>query len=494
MNSDEPQSSVEILTSDVPVEAGAHRARPERPRRRKRLLAALAALVVVVGGGVAAAVALLPSGGAQPEDLLPANTIAFIKLDLAPGLGQEIDAVRFLSHFPNTFKNLNTQDPIGSLLGDSSRGSGVDWSQIKPWLGNRFAMAVVSTATGLHPVALIAITDEGKMRSYVAAHASATKVAVADGFAILSNDQGAVDSVKSATTHLSGAANYKADRAALGGEQILVAWGDLKPIYRNLQSLLSSVGSSLGSSLGGQLPSNVLAKAASVSGRVILGVHFTSSSVVATILARGAGASPKTFTGASADVAGLPRDVLAAVSLAPFNPAVLDSTFQQPQYAAALQQFGVSASDVGGALAGGVTLVVLPSTADPTVPLFAIRLRPANIDATQSLISSITGGSAANVEMQTSGPYLYVGQSSSELQDAIRRLSASGPKLGALPAYQSVVPGSGVLAGYADLSNLLVMSPGAPADVRKLNSIGMLMKLDPANPGDGAFTLTLTVK
>ena len=227
---------------------------------------------------------------------------------------------------------------------------------------------------------------------------------------------------------------------------------------------------------------------------MILGVHFTSSSVVATILTRGASANPRMFTGAAADGAGLPKDLLAALSLAPFNPAVLDSTFQQRQYAAALLQFGFSASDVGGALAGGVTLVVLPSAADPTVPIFAIRLRPDNMGATRSLISRITGGSAANVDVQTSGPYLYIGQSSTDLQDAMTRMSASGPKLGSLPAYQSAVPGSGVLVGYADLSKLIAMSPGAPVDARKLNSVGMLMKLDPANPSDGTFTLTLTVK
>ena len=60
---------------------------PAAPRRSRRgiVVAALVAGLLVLGGSGFAFASYLAGGGTQPEDVLPADTLGFVRLDLDTG-------------------------------------------------------------------------------------------------------------------------------------------------------------------------------------------------------------------------------------------------------------------------------------------------------------------------------------------------------------------------------------------------------------------------
>ena len=130
-------------------------------------------LIAIIIGGVTFAIAtavlsfaLLSGGGNQPEDVLPRDTVAMAKIDLNPKIGQRINLVRFLSKFPKTIENFNEEDPVGSILEQNSVSSELEWDEIKPWIGNRYAVALVESSGNLNPVLAISIKDESEMKYF----------------------------------------------------------------------------------------------------------------------------------------------------------------------------------------------------------------------------------------------------------------------------------------------------------------------------------------
>ena len=86
-----------------PIDADqSRRCRPLRPAalRRNLLWGGLLGGVLVVGGGTAFAVTTLVGGGAQPDQVLPGNAIAYVRMDIDPSAGQKIAAVRLLRKLP----------------------------------------------------------------------------------------------------------------------------------------------------------------------------------------------------------------------------------------------------------------------------------------------------------------------------------------------------------------------------------------------------------
>ncbi|MGH3333638.1 MAG: DUF3352 domain-containing protein, partial [Nocardioidaceae bacterium] len=120
--------------------------RGEPAGRGKRFL--IGGLVAGLVGGVAfggiAVGMFLSGGGTQPEDVLPADTIAFARIDLDPSAGQKLNAVRLLDKFPSL--DAKGDDLKATLLedmfDDNPFGMKYD-TDIAPWIGDRAAVAVL---------------------------------------------------------------------------------------------------------------------------------------------------------------------------------------------------------------------------------------------------------------------------------------------------------------------------------------------------------------
>ncbi len=123
----------------------------------KRKLAAIGVGVVAVAGiGVGAAFAAGAFGGssAQPDALVPATAVGYVSIDLDPSLGQKVDALRFLRKFPSAKASLGSTDDIRKWVFEQATKDDASLSQlsydrdVKPWIGDKFGLAVVPAGYG----------------------------------------------------------------------------------------------------------------------------------------------------------------------------------------------------------------------------------------------------------------------------------------------------------------------------------------------------------
>lgn len=253
---------------------------PGRGGRGRRIIAGTVLAAVVAGGAVGAyAYSVLASHGIQPERVLPATTVAFAKLDLDPAAGQKIAAYRLSKKFPVLSKGTaNIADEkdaaLSVLFGDHSE---LDYTRdIKPWLGDRVAVAAVPDATsesGLDPVVAVAYTDAAKMK------AAMRKVARTEqdfgyvtfkGYALVSDSQAHADTLLTGVRRATLAANdhFRTDLRSLHGDQISLGWADLGA---TVAALKVSDQSAFGPGGFGQLKS-----LSATAGRMIIGAHADS--------------------------------------------------------------------------------------------------------------------------------------------------------------------------------------------------------------------------
>lgn len=224
---------------------------PPPPRKGGKgwLLAAIAALVVVlIGGGGVFAVSLLSGGGAQPHDVLPANAIGYVRLDLDPAANQKVALFNIARKFTATKDSFSGDDPrqaIFNLLKEDTGSLGkVNYAtDIEPWLGSRVGMAALPPAKGASEpgvVVAVQVTDQEKAKAGIAKLMGDEKYGIAfrDDYALLSPTQAEADQAVGAAP-LSENANFSDDLSALGETGVLSFWADAEKIA-NLAPVLTT--------------------------------------------------------------------------------------------------------------------------------------------------------------------------------------------------------------------------------------------------------------
>ncbi len=130
--------------------------------------AVLGGLAIV--GGAAYGITSFMSSGAQAAEALPASTVGYMSINLDPSGGQKIEAIKTLRKFP-AFRDevdLDTDDDLRKRLFEELQKSGacesVDYDKdVKPWLGDRMAVAAVDTGDEQpSPVGVIEVKDAAK--------------------------------------------------------------------------------------------------------------------------------------------------------------------------------------------------------------------------------------------------------------------------------------------------------------------------------------------
>jgi hypothetical protein len=152
--------------------AGAESTAAPRKSRRGWIIGGVVGLTVaIIGAGGFAAYAFLSGGGAQPEDVVSADAVAFLKVDLDPAAGQKVNLARLAQSIDADADTSSIDDPrsgIADIL-SSVTGTDVDYDRdLKAWIGNRAAVAVLSgggtsleeLATTTQPLVVIATNDE----------------------------------------------------------------------------------------------------------------------------------------------------------------------------------------------------------------------------------------------------------------------------------------------------------------------------------------------
>ncbi|SKA33069.1 Protein of unknown function [Marinactinospora thermotolerans DSM 45154] len=220
---------------------------PSGPRSRAWLIPVAAGLsVVLMGTTVWASSALVDNvfGGAQPESALPASAIVFAELDLKPTGRQWASYAQFAGKLPDTLKNELgdvEEGPARQLVEEAFPELDYD-SEVEPWLGRRFGLALWPTSTpgaslpgdeGLALALAVAVEDEeaaGEALAKVRSRQEHFFFEVDDDFALLSYSQGALDDLAAqmeAHGSLADAPDYSSDMNAIGSDNIASAWADL---------------------------------------------------------------------------------------------------------------------------------------------------------------------------------------------------------------------------------------------------------------------------
>ncbi|HEY5049896.1 MAG TPA: DUF3352 domain-containing protein, partial [Acidothermaceae bacterium] len=240
----------------------------ERPRRNlAAILVSLLAVLAVIGGGVAyVGYHKLASSGAQPDQWAPASSIAYLKIDLDPAASEKIAALRFEQKFPDAPHVTSADQLKDALLSEAFNrpSSEIDYAtDIKPWLGDRVAIAVYPDSAGApQPVGILQVKDATKAQAGLAKliHTPSVSGSGTPGFdiegdyAIVGPSQAAVDAAVAAarTSSITASNQYAGDVATLGGDRIVTAWADLGALAK-YASKSGALTGGLGSSALGDL-------------------------------------------------------------------------------------------------------------------------------------------------------------------------------------------------------------------------------------------------
>jgi Protein of unknown function (DUF3352) len=235
-------------------------ARMPEPRRNMLaiVLSIVAVLAVIIGGVAYVGYHKLASTGGQPDSWAPANSIAFIKVDLDPSASAKIAALRFERTFPNA-PHVTSADQLKDALlaaafNDQSGPSTINYADdVKPWLGSRIALAVYPDAKSVQQVVgIVQVTDAAKAKAGLAkivedSVGHAAGYAVMGEYAVVGPSQAAVDAAIAAahTSNITSRGDYASDVATLKGDRILTAWADLAAMSKLAEKALAGRGSIL---------------------------------------------------------------------------------------------------------------------------------------------------------------------------------------------------------------------------------------------------------
>ncbi len=289
---------------------------PASRRRRPWILGVAAAvLLLLFGGGGLVAYQALNGGGVQPEQVLPADAVAFYKIDLNPSASQKIDAARLLHRLPQLGGLTGSGDwrrqLFQALLQDGELPDGISYDRdLKPWLGERAAVAVLPQQSGAAdvPVLVLQCSDAGKARTALANFNVVGGLSFYRGYAVLAPSQAIADQAVTGAKSLSLAADpdYRADFRQLGGSGIAAGWADL---------------GALGPLAGGQAGSGLAG-----TGRIAFIVRVTSNAIE--LVGRANGLAGNSQPAADSDLGSLPANTAVAAE-AGLDPAAIDRSWQQ---------------------------------------------------------------------------------------------------------------------------------------------------------------------
>jgi Protein of unknown function (DUF3352) len=477
---------------------------------------AVAAAFAVTAAGVVVAGAV-NGGGPQPEDVLPANAMAFTKLDLNPSARQKLAVYQLASKFPKVKSKVTSEDTsikesiFGSLFtGTGKDAIGLDFKKdVQPWLGDRIGVGVFPALPGeKNPKVGIAIAftdhnaaktalDKAVALSLKQQHASASldgndgNAPVMKGYAFTDDGYVIVSDTTAHATAIASAgkvkplakSTYAQDVKTLGSDQVAVAWADVAAVYKAIPK------DKLNQSTFGMLqgPLKGVNDLKNASGRVIMGLHADPAFLEVTgkaIDVKGVNAAVKTDPGNGAALVGsFPSQVFGAVTLTGLGKAVgaLYTSFTESgdpfQVKSTLDAMGITSAKQIETLLGAETGVMVAGTKDS--PEFAIRTRGAHPNEALSIAQKVL---TANPEApgisvaKIAAPDGIVVSMGTDLTASI--FDKAGTKLASTPGFKQVIAGGPAdFAAYVNLAKAVPMIPSdTPADAASLkpfNALGM---------------------
>jgi hypothetical protein len=438
---------------DRPVETFSVSQAPSRRRSRRNLVIGATVTGAVVLGGVGfAAASYLSGGGAQPQDVLPADTLGFVSLDMDPAAGQKLGLLSLMDKFPDVTTE-GDADFRGELLDpllDEIAGGLYYPADVRPWLGDRMAVAAVpaeDSEVGVAPVLVLAVDDEDLMTENLddAQVQVEFGYAMRDGFVVLTDSQERADDLVAAERTLADDGDYAGDRKALGGDQIALAWADMSALEQIAAATTPAPPESFSGGLfGGGQPS----------GRVIAGVHVADDALEMVGLAFSVSDVPVPDGEPTRLVQDLPEDTVVAFGMSELGDYTvkawdqLEKAGDMAEIEQVEAELGIELPDDLRAIFGTDLAVAL--FGDLQQPEVGARVATDDPDKASRVLESVLSDPQFDVPAVYSdvdGGYVVAGE-----QETLDALSAGGA-LGATPKFRDAVADAddAGLIGYLDL-------------------------------------------
>lgn len=474
---------------------------PEPAARSRRRSGPLAALVGVgalaVAGTAVAAASLLGGGGAQPEDVLPADAFAVLKVDLDPAPGQKVAVYRLSQRFPSLADRVRDQDEIkdsllSALFDDVEE---LDYARdVAPWIGDRVAIAAVPGSEEPQPLAAVAYENRAEAEQSLdrlAADQDELFYAFSGSadYVLLGSTQASVDAAAGAARVLADVQEWKDGEDALDGDQIVTAWADLGALWASLPVEAREQAEQVYG-----LTADVTVDGLAVAGLSAADDHLelvgraldvTSPLVGDSVVGAGKGGDL---------VQGLPADTVAALSVTGLGAGlqqVVDAVAGGDDplgLVAAAEGAGLTLPDDLGPLLGDETVLAALSQED-----VGLRVRSADPDASFDVLVRVAALAGLD---ESALRRLDDGYAAGTSPAALEAMVGEGG-LGQSAAFRDAAPDAGG-AGYVvyvDVAQLLELV-GVPddswtRDLEPLQSVGITGSSDGR---DSAFRARLTVR
>lgn len=497
-----PEPSFPSFSGDIIAPA------PSKSRRVGPAVAsAVAVLAIVVAGGGFAAYRMLASSGSQPDAWAPANSIAYVKVDLDPSTSAKISAWRFEQKFPDAPKVASADELKDALLqaAITDREGQADYAtDIKPWLGDRAAVAEFLDSSGKpQTVAILAVKNSAAAKADIQRlNAKATTpmgYSIEGSYALLANSQSIVDQAVDAARkgNIDNNSTYSKDIAHLQGDRIVTGWWDAG-------ATMKAASSDLPGQAGGLIASSSMLGLPDLTkvGRIVFGVRVEPSDVVVDGRLVG-GASSTSFSNGNAGqfLGQLPGGTVAGVALADPEGIVktaLDSA-QKSLAGASLNnefdalgaQLGIAVpADVENLLGSGLAVGLDALSGDPehSDNFFTAITHPDDpakaLTTAQALTRFAASSGAPALRAAATGDTITV---TDDARPATGHLSDDP----AFTAALSGMPAHSVIAGFVNIGAIASAVPTAPSGATHLGSVGFYVGADSTSP---VFSLKLTVK
>ncbi|MEV0997675.1 DUF3352 domain-containing protein [Nonomuraea sp. NPDC050202] len=208
---------------------------PPKKGRKSWVIAIAAALaVVLLGGGAVWAVGAFGGGGTQPNDVLPADSIAYARLDLDPAANQKLALFQLARKFTVTKDSFSGEDPrkaLFDLVNEQDSDSKLDFAKdVDPWLGSRVGFAAVPSGKEEPDFAVaVQVKDQELAKAGIAKLMEGDKYGLAfrEDYALLSSTQALADKYAQGEGSLTDNAEFSEDMGAVGEQGVLSFWADM---------------------------------------------------------------------------------------------------------------------------------------------------------------------------------------------------------------------------------------------------------------------------
>lgn len=490
----------------------------EGGRTARRLLTGGSVLAAaVLGGGVYAALAM-SGGGDQPDSVLPATAAAYVQVDLDPGAGQKVTAVRFLRGLDPEVRESIDRDWRAwvweQLQDEGDLPSDVDYAEdVEAWLGDRGGLAVLPAVEGEEPVAAVALQVKDGQAALDFLDGLDREAAddlayyLDDDYVVLTR-QGSLETVRAAAGAgtLAEHEQYTSDMDDLGEAGIVAVWADAaRTSGIDLRALAPEQGKTEDDR---GLPGHP-----EVDGRVAGTVRFSADTIELHAITRGVTGIDLPEAGMAGRLVGdLPADTVVALSIengAQKVQAAWDHDVDlHPERAAEAGEQASQAGlalpdDLGTVLGESMTLSVGPGIVgaliragltDPPVPALPVGYRVTTDTARLQALLSENGPGVGSLVLREDDGTLTVGTDQAYVDGLV---DGADETLASTALFSAAVadPGSSDSVLFVDVTAFerfylpRVTDERVRSALEELRAVGMSGTTE--GQGEGRFTLRL---